>query len=72
VDLNEILYGGDDIEDDLYSILFQCRSFNYSKARTFKLMKWVQLLNHLVGLDEIFYGGDDVEGYVDHFKMADV
>jgi hypothetical protein len=31
------------------------------KWRAFKLLRWVQLLNHLVDLDEILFGGDDIE-----------
>jgi hypothetical protein len=31
------------------------------KWRTFKLLRWVQLLNHLVDLDEILFGGDYIE-----------
>jgi hypothetical protein len=35
------------------------------KWRTFKFLRWVQLLNPLVGSDEILYGGDDTEGDLD-------
>jgi hypothetical protein len=31
------------------------------KWRTFKLLKWVHLLNRSVELDEILYGGDAIE-----------
>jgi hypothetical protein len=31
------------------------------KWRTFKLLRWVHLLNRLVDLDEILYGGDGIE-----------
>jgi hypothetical protein len=51
VDLDEILYGGDDIEDDLNSILFNRVASTISKWRTFKLLRWAQLLNRLVDLD---------------------
>jgi hypothetical protein len=61
VDLDEILYGGDDIEDDLDSILFNAVASTIQKWRTFKLLGWVQLLNRLVDLDKILYGGDDIE-----------
>jgi hypothetical protein len=61
VDLNEILHGVDDIEYDLDSILFITVSSTIPKWRTFKLLKWVQLLNRLVDLDEILCGGDDIE-----------
>jgi hypothetical protein len=60
VDLDEILYGCDDIEDDLESILFNAVASTIPKCQTFKLLRWVQLLNRLVDLDEILYGGDDI------------
>jgi hypothetical protein len=34
------------------------------KWRTFKLLRWSQLLNRLVDLDEILYGGDGIEYYL--------
>jgi hypothetical protein len=61
VDLDEILYGGDDTEDDLYSITLNSVPSTIPKWRTFKLLRWVILLNRLVDLDEILYGGDDIE-----------
>jgi hypothetical protein len=61
VDLNEILYGGDDIEDDLDSILFNAVASTIQKLRAFKLLRWMQLLNRLVDLDEILYGVDGIE-----------
>jgi hypothetical protein len=83
VDLDEMLYWGDDIEDDLDSILYNpvpstiskwledveddidlilvnFYSFNHSKM-TFKLLRWVQILNRLVYLFEMFYVGDGIE-----------
>jgi hypothetical protein len=45
VDLDEILYGGDDIEEDLDSILFNAVASTISRWREFKLLRWVQLLN---------------------------
>jgi hypothetical protein len=62
VDLNEILYGGDDIEDDLDSILINPVATTIRTRQTFKLLRWVQLLNRLVDLDKILYGCDDIEG----------
>jgi hypothetical protein len=59
--LDEILYGGDGIEDDLDSILLNPVASNIPKWRTFKLLRWAQLLNRLVDLDEILYGGDGIE-----------
>jgi hypothetical protein len=52
----EILYGGDDIEDDLVSILFNTIASTIPKWRTFKVLRWVRLLNRLVELGEILYG----------------
>jgi hypothetical protein len=65
VDLDEILYGGDDIEDNLDSILLNPVASTISKWRTFKVLWWVQLLNRLVDLDEILYGGYGIEYYLD-------
>jgi hypothetical protein len=61
VDLNEIFYGGDDIEDDLDSILFNAVALTIPKWRTFKLLRWVQVFNRLMDLDEILYGGDSIK-----------
>jgi hypothetical protein len=65
VDLDEILYGGDDIEDNLDSILLNPVASTISKWRTFKVLWWAQLLNRLVDLDEILYGGYGIEYYLD-------
>jgi hypothetical protein len=48
----KVYYGGDDIEDDLDSILLNPVASTISKWRTFKLLRWVILLNLLVDLDE--------------------
>jgi hypothetical protein len=56
MDLDEILCGGDDIEGDLDSILFNAIASTVPKCRKFKRPRWVQLLNRLVDLDEILYG----------------
>jgi hypothetical protein len=72
VDLDEILYGVDAIERDLYSILHNLVASTTPKWRTFKLLRWVQLFNRLVDLDNILCRRDDIEGYVDHSKMANV
>jgi hypothetical protein len=61
VDLDEMLYGGDGIEDDFDSILLNAVASTMPKWRTFKALTWVQLLNRLVDLDEILYGGDGNE-----------
>jgi hypothetical protein len=61
VDLDEILSGDDDIEDDLDSILFTAVDSTIPILRTFKLLRLVQLLNRLVDVDEILYGGDGIE-----------
>jgi hypothetical protein len=61
VDLDEIMYGGDDIEVGLDSILFSAVASTIPKWRTFKLVMWVQLMNRLVDLNEILYGGGSIE-----------
>jgi hypothetical protein len=42
VDLDEILYGDDDTEVDLDSILFNAVASAIPKWRTFKLLRWMQ------------------------------
>jgi hypothetical protein len=54
VDMDEILYGGDDIEDDLVYIFLNTVTLTVPKWWTFKLVRWVYLLNRLVDLGEIF------------------
>jgi hypothetical protein len=61
IDLDEILYVGDGIEDDHDSILFTAVVPTIPKWQTFKLLRWVQLLNRLVDLYENLYGGDGIE-----------
>jgi hypothetical protein len=61
VDLNEVLYGDDDVDDDLDYILFSLLASTIPKWRTFELLRWVQLLNRLVDLHEILCGGDAIE-----------
>jgi hypothetical protein len=41
MDFDEIVYGGDDIEDDHDSVLFSAVASTVPKWRTFKLMRWV-------------------------------
>jgi hypothetical protein len=65
LDLDEILYGGDDIEDELDSILLNHVASTISKWRTFILLRWAQLLNRLVDLGEILNGDDDIEDDLD-------
>jgi hypothetical protein len=57
VELLEVLYGRDDTEGDLDSMLLIPAPSTISKWRTFKLLKRVQLLNPLVDLDVILYCG---------------
>jgi hypothetical protein len=45
VDLDEILYGGDDFEDDLNSILLNPLASAIPHCKTLKRMWWVQRLN---------------------------
>jgi hypothetical protein len=61
VDLDEILYGDDDIEGDLDSMIFNPVDSIISKWCTFKLLRSVQLLNRFVDLSEILYYGNGIE-----------
>jgi hypothetical protein len=61
VDLDEILYGNDTVEDDIGSILLNLIASTIPKWRTFNLLRWMQLLNQLVDLDEILYGVGGIE-----------
>jgi hypothetical protein len=54
VDLDEILYGGDTTEGDLDTIFIIIVASTIPQWRTFKLLRWMHLLNRLVDLDEIF------------------
>jgi hypothetical protein len=60
VELDEILYGGEDVEDDIDYILLNIVASNIPKWWTFNL-RWAQLLNRLMDLNEISYGGDGIE-----------
>jgi hypothetical protein len=48
VDLDEILYGGDDIEDGLDCVLLNAVASTVPKWQTFKHLRWVQILNRLM------------------------
>jgi hypothetical protein len=60
VNLDETLYGGDGIEDDIDYILLNLVASTIPQWRTFNLLRWAQLLNRLVNLDEILYRGDGI------------
>jgi hypothetical protein len=45
VDLDEILYGGDDIENDFNSILLNPVASTIPKWTMFEILRWAQLLN---------------------------
>jgi hypothetical protein len=49
VDLDDILYGGDEENLDLKPLNLIASTI--SKLRTFKFLSWAQLLNRLVDLD---------------------
>jgi hypothetical protein len=66
VDLDELLYGGDDTESDLDSLLLNPVASIISNWRTFKLLRCVQILKLLMDLDEILYGHDSIEYYLDY------
>jgi hypothetical protein len=72
VDLDEILYRDDYIEDNLDSVLLNPVVSTISKWRTFKILRWAQLLNPLVDFDEILYGGDGIEYYLDYILFNPV
>jgi hypothetical protein len=72
VDVDELLYEDDDIEDDLDSMLLSPVTSTISKWRTFTILRWAQLLNRLVDLDEMFYGGDGIEYYLDYVRFNSV
>jgi hypothetical protein len=58
---DEILFEGDNVEDDLDSILFGAKASTIPKWRTFKLLRYMQLWNQLVDLDDIFFRGAGIE-----------
>jgi hypothetical protein len=68
--MDEILYGDDDTEYDLDSMLVNPVASTISKWRTFKLMRRVHLLNQFVDLDEILYCGNRIKGGLDHYEMT--
>jgi hypothetical protein len=70
--VDEMLFGGDDIEDDLDPIVFSPLVSTISKWQTFKLLKWALLLDRLGGLDEILYGSDGIEYYLDYIRFNPV
>jgi hypothetical protein len=61
VDL-DILYGGDDTAGDLDAIFFNLVASSIPQWRTFKLLRWVHLLNQLVDLDGILHCGNGIKG----------
>jgi hypothetical protein len=61
VDLDEVLYGVGETEDGLDSMQINVMASTIRKWRTFKLLRWVQLLNQFVDWDEILYGGYGIE-----------
>jgi hypothetical protein len=65
VNLDEILYGGDDIEYYLDYILIYPVALTIPKWRKFKLLRWVILFIQLVDLDEILYEDDDIKDNLD-------
>jgi hypothetical protein len=61
MDLDDIFCAGDGIEYYLDDILFNPVGSTIPKWRTFKLLRWVELLNRLVDLGEILHGYDVIE-----------
>jgi hypothetical protein len=66
VAFDEILCGGDDIENDLDSITLNPLNSTISKWQAFKILRCTRILNRLVELDEILYGRDGIEHYLDY------
>jgi hypothetical protein len=64
VDLDGILYDRGGIEYYLDYALFNPVASTIPKLQTFKLPRWVLLLNRLVDVDEILYG-DSIEDDLD-------
>jgi hypothetical protein len=69
VDLDKLLHGDDDFEDDLDSMLLNPIASTISIWLTFKLLRRVYLLIRLVDFDEILYC-NDVKGDLNDSKMA--
>jgi hypothetical protein len=72
MDLDQILYGDDDIEGDLVSILLNSIASTIPKWQTFNLLRWAKRSNRLVDLDEILYGGDGIQYYLDYILFNPV
>jgi hypothetical protein len=72
VDFDEILYGGDGIEYYLDSILISPVDSTIPKCWTFKLLRWVLLLDLLVDLDEILYEDNGIEDELDYVLINPV
>jgi hypothetical protein len=53
VDLCEILYEGDDVEDDSNTMLLNPIASSFPKWRTFELLEWMHLLYGLMVLDKL-------------------
>jgi hypothetical protein len=71
-DLDEILYGGDGIEDGHDFVLLNPVASTISKWQTFKLLRWAQLLNRSMDFDEVLYRGDGIEYYLDYILFNPV
>jgi hypothetical protein len=69
VHFDVLLYGFDYIENNLDSILLNSVASTISKWRTFKLLRWAQILARLVDLDEMLFGGDGIEYYLDYVLL---
>jgi hypothetical protein len=69
VDMDEVLYGVDDIEADLDALPLNPLTSTISKLRNFKLLKWAQPFNLVVDMDQILYGGDGTEYYLGYILL---
>jgi hypothetical protein len=70
VDLDEILYGSDGIEDYLDSLSFDIVASTIQKIADVFISDVVQCLNRLVDSDEILHCNKGIKGDLDHSKTA--
>jgi hypothetical protein len=70
VDLDNIVYGGDETECYFACMLLNPIAFTIPRWQTFKRLIWAPLLNRLVDLVQILYGGDGTEYYLDYVLVA--
>jgi hypothetical protein len=70
VDLDEIWYGRDGIEDDLDSLPFDTVASTIPKIADVFISEVVQSLNRSLDSDEILHCNKGIKGDLDHYKTA--